>query len=182
MDEKINEKITIQARKYGGRLHYEWQATLLEVTEDYALVYCEANRTFIHHSKQKQFNIPYPSLEWFFFKQGYTVAISFKPEGLMYYCNIALPATYLDGVISFVDLDLDYIKEAGEQWQVVDEDEFEHHQVVLHYSDDIIAFARSALTTLQQAVKTNVYPFSLTEQQCNQQLQNVMSRTKVQTH
>lgn len=172
------ERVTIQARKYSKQLHYEWQANLIELTDSYGLVYCEAGRTFIHYSKQKQFIMPNPSLEWFFFDRGYTVAISFLPEGLMYYCNIALPAKYEEAAISFIDLDLDYLKEVNEEWKVVDEDEFILHQVTMKYDEATIQYAKQALLDLQQAVKHKNYPFSLQENELTDYINQLINVVK----
>jgi len=169
----MNETITIQASKFNNQLHYEWEAKLIEQNEHFALIYCEANRTFIHHSKKKQFKIPYPSLEWFYFDRGYTIAISFKPEGLMYYCNITLPSKLNNHVLSFVDLDLDYVKEANEEWKVVDEDEFMIHQTVFGYPEHIISYAYQSLEQLQQAVKEMDAPFHLTLPELQEKLASV---------
>lgn len=170
------KRVTIQARKYSKQLHYEWDAHLIETNDSYSLVFCEAGRTFIHHSKQKQFTMPYPSLEWFFFDRGYTVAISFKPEGLMYYCNIALPASYEENIISFIDLDLDYLCEVDEEWKVVDEEEFALHQKTMNYDEQTVQFALQSLATLQQAVHDNSYPFSLKEAELKDYINHMINK------
>lgn len=155
-----NEVVTIRAYKYENKLHYEWEAQLLELTEQYAIVACHAKRIFTHHTKQKQFVMPYPSIEIFYFDRWYTFSVSFREQGqLMYYCNIAMPAKYEDCVISFVDVDLDYIKEPDEDWKVVDEDEFIHNQQQLNYPAELIAVAYKGLEELKQAVAEGEFPF-----------------------
>lgn len=156
----MNKPVTIQAYKFGGLLHYEWQAEIVQQTEQYVMVLCQANRTFIHHTKGTTFTIPYPSLEVFYFDQWYTAAISFQAEErLMYYCNIAMPVKLQNDVLSFVDLDLDYLKEPDEDWKVVDREEFERHQQQYSYPAELVEQAEQGLQTLQQVVASGQFPF-----------------------
>jgi len=156
----MNKPVTIKAYKYGNRLHYEWQAEIIEQTEQYVMVLCRAERKFIHHTKGKVFTMPYPSLEVFYFDQWYTAAITFQaPERLMYYCNIAMPVKLENDVLSFLDLDLDYLKEPDEDWKVVDREEFEKHQQLLGYSEELIQKAELGLQHLQEKVAAKQFPF-----------------------
>jgi protein associated with RNAse G/E len=155
-----HKPVTIQAYKYGNRLHYEWQAEIIELTESYVMVLCRAERQFFHHTKGKVFTMPYPSIEVFYFNQWFTAAITFQTEHrLMYYCNIAMPAKLENDVISFIDLDLDYLKEPDEDWKVVDRDEFMKHQQELGYSQELIDQAELGLQQLQQRVEGKLFPF-----------------------
>ena len=157
---KMRKPVQIQAFKYPNRLHYEWEADLIELNEHYAMVACHAGRKFHHHTKQKQFIMPYPSIEIFFFDEWYTFSVSFRDNGeMMHYCNIAMPAQYKDNIISFIDLDLDYLQEPHEDWKVVDEDEFAHNQQVLQYPEALIEGARLGLEKLQRIVATKQSPF-----------------------
>jgi len=157
----MGKPVTIRAYKYGERLHYEWPAEIIEKTDEYVMVMCRAGRTFTHHTKGKTFIMPYPSIEVFYFNQWYTVAITFQSaDRLMYYCNIAEPALLNDDVLSFVDLDLDYIKEPDEDWKVVDEEEFIAHQQQFGYSAQLIARAELALEELKQLIESKQFPFN----------------------
>ena len=154
--------VTIRAYKYPAKLHYELNAELIELTDQYAMVRSEAGRTFKHYTKQKEFIIPYVSIEWFFFNRGYTVAATIKEnEEVMYYCNIAEPAQYIDGVVSFVDVDLDYIKEVGEQWKLVDKDEFEQNSKLFSYPAALMEAALSSLERLKLDIAQDQYPFNI---------------------
>lgn len=157
----MNRPVTIQAYKYGGRLHYEWPAEIIYQNEQYVMVLCRAGRALTHHTKGKTFTMPYPSIEIFFFDEWYTCAITFQsPERLMYYCNIAMPAELKEGALSFLDLDLDVLKEPDEDWKVVDRDEFIAHQKELNYPAELVARAELALEQLQQQIETKQFPFN----------------------
>ncbi|MEK4249164.1 DUF402 domain-containing protein [Paenibacillus sp. FSL W7-1287] len=161
MEGSMGTPVTIRAYKYGERLHYEWPAEVIKQTDDYVMVLCRAGRTFTHHTKGKTFTMPYPSIELFFLKEWYTVAITFQSaDRLMYYCNIAQPSVLDDQVLSFVDLDLDYIKEPDESWKVVDEEEFIAHQQQFGYSPQLVARAEQALEELKQLIEGEQFPFN----------------------
>lgn len=157
---KLRKSVQIQAFKYPDTLHYEWEAELIELNEQYAMVACHAGRAFQHHTKQKQFIMPYPSIEIFFFEEWYTFSVSFRDNGeMMYYCNIAMPAQFNNNIISFLDLDLDYLQEPYEDWKVVDEDEFIHNQQAFKYPQQLIVGAQLGLAKLQQLVASHGFPF-----------------------
>ena len=157
---KLRKPVQIRAFKYPDRLHYEWEAELIEINEQYAMVACHAGRKFQHYTKQKQFIMPYPSIEIFFFDEWYTFSVSFRENGeMMHYCNIAMPAKYENNILSFIDLDLDYLQEPHEAWKVVDEDEFIVNQERFKYPEHLIHSARLGLEKLQQMVASNQFPF-----------------------
>ena len=151
----------IKALKQPNIPHYEWQGELLEQTDDYVLVICKPGRKLTHHTKGKTFTVNNTSLEYFFFKEWYTVAIEIEAGKInSYYCNIAKPSIIENNEISFVDLDLDLIKRPGEDWQVVDEDEFVINSEKYNYSADLKDKAIAALADLQDKVRKREFPFN----------------------
>ncbi|MDQ1913420.1 DUF402 domain-containing protein [Paenibacillus sp. GD4] len=152
-------EITIQALKYGDRLHYEWKATVLEQTESYIIVLAKKGRELHHHTKQRVFTVPHWTIEFFPFDSWFTVSADIVDGQVkQYYCNINEPAKLSGEKVSFVDLDLDYVYRSGE-WRVVDEDEFETHAVLFGYPEWLIHKARAELVQLQQRVQSNRFPF-----------------------
>ncbi len=63
-----------------------------------------------------------------------------------YYCNISLPAEWVDGELHFVDLALDLLVYPDGTQRVLDEDEF----AALNISSEVRASARRALVDLQE--------------------------------
>jgi len=155
----IGRCMTIQALKYGNRLHYEWNTVLLEQTETYILVLGEFGRTLKHYTRGVTFEINNWSLEYFSFEEWFTVSCEVKDGKLRdYYCNINQPAAILDGKVTFVDVDLDYVKRDG-VWKVIDEEEFEANAIKYQYPTGLIADARNGLIRLQQRVRNQQFPF-----------------------
>lgn len=171
MREAEVSRVKVQAYKFGDRLHYEWETLLLERTDDYVVLLGEAGRKLKHHTKGQTFEMSDWTIEWFSFVDGFTVSASVRDGRIaQYYCNINLPSTFEDGVVAFVDLDLDYVWRDG-VWRVVDEDEFEAHSVVYGYPAELIYYAREQLLRLQERVERNVFPFDGTLERLLPELQ-----------
>ncbi|MDO7908649.1 DUF402 domain-containing protein [Paenibacillus sp. JX-17] len=152
--------IHISALKYPNHAHYDWQGTLLEQTEDFIIVWCEAGRPLAHHTKQKVFTIEHASLEFFFLKEWFTAAIEFKQgQNTSYYCNIAMPSVLDGDRLSFVDLDLDLLRSPQGEWMVVDEDEFVENSVKYDYPEALKEQAVQALQRLQARAEKKTFPF-----------------------
>ncbi len=157
----LNEKVMVLVDKYNQKLHYSWDTYLIESTNEYILVRGEAGRNLNHYTKEKVFKIPTPSLEYFSLTEGFTVNIDIYPDGdLEYYCNIALPAEYKDNNIRFIDLDIDIVKRPGEDWKIVDYDEFLSNSRLFKYPDDIVKFAEASTEKLQDKIRGNLFPFN----------------------
>lgn len=155
----MEDQVTVKALKYGDKLHYEWETTLLQKSDRHIVVLGEYGRKLQHHTKQKVFTVDNWTIEFFSFDLWFTVSadvVNGKIE--QYYCNINKPAKMDGNVISFVDLDLDYVHRNGE-WKVIDEDEFEHNAVKFGYPDDLIHNAKRELVSLQERIKNKQFPF-----------------------
>lgn len=157
----VSKVIKIKALKYPDILHYEWEGELLRLTPDYVLVLCKPGRKLIHHTKNKVFTVNNTSLEFFSLKQWFTAAMEIE-EGKVVsaYCNVAKPSLFQNGEISFLDLDLDYIKEKNKEWKVVDEDEFELNSIKYKYPVELKNGAVKALEKLKEEVKKGNFPFN----------------------
>ncbi|GGH87263.1 protein associated with RNAse G/E [Pullulanibacillus pueri] len=155
------EIIKIKALKHPNIPHYEWEGDLLQVTSDYVLVRCHPGRQLIHHTKKDIFTIDNTSIEYFSLKEWFTAAMAVE-EGkvVAYYCNIAKPSVLTNNALSFVDLDLDLVKDKDKAWQVVDEDEFETNSIKYNYSPELKAEAVNALEALKAKIKQGVFPFN----------------------
>lgn len=152
-------KIQVQAVKYDGSLHCEWETTLLEETDRYVLVYGQPGRSLVHYARRQTFVCDTPSLEYYDLQDGYTVNLDLEPDGERYYCNICLPTERTVSGLLFVDLDLDLIRNKACEWTVVDKDEFMIHQQLYHYPADIIEGAEQMLHRLQDKIQRQVFPF-----------------------
>jgi protein associated with RNAse G/E len=116
-------------------------------------------RKLRHHTKQSIFTIDNWTIEFFSFDSWFTVSADIM-EGRIgqYYCNINEPAKIQGNMVSFVDLDLDYVQRNGE-WMVVDEDEFVSNAVKFSYPNALIHRAKAELVGLQTLISKGQFPF-----------------------
>lgn len=155
----MDRTIKIQALKYGSRPHYEWEAKVLEQTGDYVFVLAEYGRKLRHFTKNSVFTLNNWTIEFFSSSSWFTVAADIRDGKVsQYYCNINEPSIIDGDQVSFIDLDLDYVWRDG-QWAVVDEDEFELHQVKFAYPEELVRKAREELERLKQRVSDKAFPF-----------------------
>lgn len=156
----MQNTLTILALKKGNIKHYKWNVTILEKHDNYIITKGEIERDLKHYTKGKTFTFHKPSLEIFFFKKWYTISANIKDEQIdSYYCNIAKPAKLIDDTLTFVDLDLDLIKNVAEEWKVVDEDEFKENSLKYSYTPQLIKQTKSELRNLQTLISKKGFPF-----------------------
>ncbi|MEA3319533.1 MAG: DUF402 domain-containing protein [Bacillota bacterium] len=157
----MSEVINIKALKYPETLHYEWEGELVSKTSEYVLVLCKPGRKLKHYSKGTTFTINNTSLEYFSLKEGFTVAMEIENGCIVsYYCNVALPSLLRGNEISFVDLDLDLVKKQNEQWEVIDEEEFETNSFKYNYPLELKEGAIGSLEEMKSRVNKKEFPFN----------------------
>lgn len=152
--------IIIKALKYGNISHYEWDTKLIEHNTKYLLVRSEVNRKLIHHTKGKIFTFDKPAIEFFPFEEWFTVSVEKTDSNqLKYYCNIAMPSVFTNGVCSFIDLDLDIIKNPEGDWTLIDEDEFVVNSKRYNYPKELINRAEEEAKKLKERIYNSKFPF-----------------------
>lgn len=167
---ELGKVIKIKALKFPDILHYEWEGELLRHTPDYVLVICKPGRKLIHHTKNKVFTVQNTSLEFFSLKEWFTAAMEIEDGKIVSaYCNVAKPSVFINGEISFIDLDLDYIQDKNKEWKVVDEDEFVSNSIKYKYPVELKNEALKALAKLKEEVRKGKFPF---DNQVTSQLEN----------
>ncbi|WP_214784989.1 DUF402 domain-containing protein [Exiguobacterium sp. S3] len=156
----MNQKTTVKVYKYNDNLHYEWTADVIEANEKYVLLKGTPGRKLIHHSRKNIYEYNNHSIEFFPLDSAYTVNIDIEKNGkLKYYCNVCLPSQYNNQILSFIDLDIDYVRDELGNWKVIDLEDFEKNKIVMNYSEDIIFQAELALENLIARVELKEFPF-----------------------
>ena len=140
--------------KYDGSLHYQFDAEIVESSENAIVIY---RGTGVKVRSYRGELLSETQLVVFFYGDRYhNVVIVWNSDWTpkMHYVNIALPARWNGERVSAVDMDLDIVRKAstGEMF-VDDEDEFAQHIDKFGYSDDLIEKCRSEVTRIQGAMK-----------------------------
>ncbi len=101
------------------------------------------------------------STEFYWLDRWYNVFRFSSPDNVLrsFYCNINLPPKFADGVLSYVDLDVDVLVTPDFSYQVLDWDEFELNAIRYNYSEQLRSETRNALDELVSLIETRTFPF-----------------------
>lgn len=156
--------VKIISHKYPERPHIEVQGKLLSETSHYFFVACEKGTIMHHFIKGEQYTLEYKTLHFLSKYHGYTVSISIDEhdQPVKVFCNISTPCTSDDkGNITYIDLDLDYVKSNTGQWFLRNNDTFLENTKKFHYPFQLTNFALVSLQELKNNIKNNVFPFGI---------------------
>lgn len=156
----------IKSFKHDGHLHRTWLENWLvpddmlhESHQAEAMMVLINCQTKIVESDGKEWFSRIPGVSFFIPKQWFNVVALIEQSGVRYYCNIASPP-YVNGrTITYIDYDLDVIRMSGGEVNVVDQDEYERHKLIYHYSDIVDAKVQQGLHDLLERLRKKEAPF-----------------------
>jgi len=73
-----------------------------------------------------------------------------------FYCNVTMPPSFEDAVLTYVDLDIDVLVESGFSYRILDLEDFENYS----YPTGVTVKARQALEELIGLVEARSFPFN----------------------
>ncbi len=155
MDKK---EIIIVSFKHNGKVHRTWYQTyLIENNEEYMVV--GSTHSLVIESDGRKWRANEPAITIFFKKEWFNVVCMIRDEGLFYYVNLASPAFYLDGVIKYIDYDLDFKVSPDFKIKVLDEFEYKKHKKLYNYSDVLDKIIRNKFKMVKQKIVKHEFPF-----------------------
>ena len=97
----------------------------------------------------------------FFYKdRWFNIIAQLKKNGLFYYCNIASPYVIDNGVIKYIDYDLDLRVFPDGAFRVLDRNEYNYHKKLMNYPFEINEIIKYELTALIDMKRKEVNPFN----------------------
>ncbi len=136
----------VQVYKSGEIPHYNWHTT--EIYRDPRGVICfnRGPRKLNHRTRNRIFTFESDALEFYWFDRPYSIHVSRGEigEGLHYYANIHGLPRIGEGEISFVDYDLDVIREGASPARIIDGEEFELHRELYAYPPEVVRMVPAA--------------------------------------
>ena len=156
---KVGDRLTIHCYKHNGKIHRSWdEATVLEITDD--MLVCANNKTIVTESDGRSHKTNEPAVMFFYKRKWFNIIGQLKPFGLFYYCNIATPYLIDDGIIKYIDYDLDLRVFPDGGFRVLDKNEYKYHRKLMKYPDKLDSILQSELTDLINMIRANVGPFN----------------------
>ncbi len=158
MDLKVGDTLVIHCYKHNGMIHKSWKiAYVLDIKNEYivlgnenVLVTKQDGRTW--HTKE-------PAIMFFYKKRWFNIIAQLKFNGIFYYCNIASPYVIDDGIIKYIDYDLDLRVFSDGAFKILDRNEYNYHRKLMNYPKEINYIIKNELSSLIEMKKSSVFPF-----------------------
>ena len=155
---KKGDKLQVHCYKHDGTLYRVCdEATVIDSGEDFLI--CGNYRTRITEKEKidqpsyHSYKTNEPAILFFYKDCWYNVIGQFKENGIFYYCNIATPYIIDDGLIKYIDYDLDLRIFPDGSFTVLDRNEYKYHKKKLKYGEKIDLIVKNELSNLIETYK-----------------------------
>lgn len=154
--------IVVRSLNFDRSLRRSWKCELVGRTDEMLTLVGTFDREVIHPDLGV-IQLGTRSTEYFWFDRWYNVFRFDEPNGEFrnFYCNINLPPTLENGVLEYVDLDIDVVLWPDGSHEVLDRNEFEQNTEAFDYPIETIAKVEKTLTQLISAIKAGGFPFTI---------------------
>lgn len=151
---------TINSRRFDGSIYRSWKCELLEETKEYWLFIGEFEKE-VSHSKLGIIRRKTLSYEYYFKDKWFNIFRFHEPEGDLkyYYCNINMPPVFENGVLDYVDLDIDILVQKDFSFEILDEDEFVESSIKYKYHSELILQVGKYINELSSLIQDRLFPF-----------------------
>jgi protein associated with RNAse G/E len=156
----------IKSFKHDGHLHRMWLENALvpdsllhdshKAESMMVLINCQ---TKIVEADGKEWVSRIPGVSFFIPSQWFNVVALLEDSGVRYYCNVASPPFLNNGVITYIDYDLDVIRMPNGAVHVVDQEEYEQHKLLYRYSSMVDHKVKQGLKDLLKRIDQSEAPF-----------------------
>ena len=156
---KVGDKLKIHCYKHNGQLlRISDEAIVLEETPE--MLICGNYKTKVTEADGRSYKTREPAVLFFYKKRWFNVLGQLKKHGLFYYCNIATPYLIDDGVIKYIDYDLDLRVFPDGAFRVLDKNEYNYHRRIMKYPKEIDLIIKKELSELIEMKRNNLGPFT----------------------
>lgn len=163
---RMTKLTVIKSFKHNGSLHRMWLENWRVPNEclkpEHAaenMAVLVSNRTPIVEADGKEWVSRVPGVSFFIPGQWYNIVALIEATGIRYYCNVASPPYFSGNTLTYIDYDLDVIVQIDGSRQIVDQDEYERHQAIYHYSGTVKKKVEDGLAALLERIDAGRQPF-----------------------
>lgn len=159
----------IKSFKHSGKLHRMWEENWLvpqhkmaKPHRDKEVMILINDQTRIVEASGDEWTSKTPGISFFVPKQWYNIVALIEKTGVRYYCNVASPPYRIHNTITYIDYDLDVIvtQHHGKRHiEVVDQKEYELHQLVYRYPPIVLHQVEAGLQQLLRLAEQSAPPF-----------------------
>jgi len=158
--ENQKPSVQINSRKFDWKIHRSWKAEFLEQT-DSLLIFVGTFEKEVKHPNLGVIRRNTISYEYYWLNRGYNVFRFHEPEGDLrnFYCNLNLPPKFENGVLDYVDLDVDVLVWKDFSFEILDSDEFETNAKIFDYPQKIRDEVDLNLKEILSLLEFRKFPF-----------------------
>lgn len=100
------------------------------------------------------------SYEYYWLDRWYSIFCFYEPDGTFrnYYCNINMPPEFENGVLDYVDLDIDILVWPDSRYQILDEAEYEENAERFCYPAAVTSAVAAAFAELIVIIENGQLP------------------------
>jgi protein associated with RNAse G/E len=154
------DQVTIRVLKYDGTEYRRWNARLSQ--RDGSLLVLDAEfECDVQHDLLGAIPGGTRTIEYYWLDRWYNIFRFMKGDNAtrLYYCNINMPPSLDDNVVTYIDLDIDILVRPDFSYQVLDLDEFEENARRYGYSEEVKSQAQTAVHDLIVMIAAHQFPF-----------------------
>lgn len=156
----LKKNIVINSRKFDKSIQRSWKADLIK-KQNSLMIFVgifeqEVNHPFLGFIRRETI-----SYEYYWLDGWFNVFRFHEPDGEFrnFYCNLNLPPVYENGILDYIDLDIDIIVSKDFSYTVLDTDEFEANAVKYNYSEELKSTVEFHLKNLIKKIQNRDFPF-----------------------
>ena len=159
LDSQMKKWVKVQAYKHDGILHRQWSpAYLVEETEDYWALVSKAS--LVTETAGRKWMTKEKAVFILFKKRWMNVIAMFKENrGICYYVNIASPTLMDNGMLKYIDYDLDIKLYPDGVERTLDENEYERHIKTYGYPAKLSQAIEKSAREVKDMIAGGIFPF-----------------------
>lgn len=153
-------KVTINSRNYDQSIRRTWNCDLIR--HDGYLIELVGKFDFdVDHPDLGRLSKGTVSYEYYWLDRWFNIFQFHEPNGNFrnWYCNINMPPSFANGVLDYVDLDIDILIWPSGEIVVLDEEEFAVNAEKFGYPPAIRSAVESAKSSLLTRFHKSEFPF-----------------------
>src|SRR3989441_6858405 len=154
------DQVTVRVLKYDGADYRDWTARLSR--HDGALLVLEAEFEYdVQHDLLGAIESGTRTVEYYWLDRWYNIFRFMNDDDAirLYYCNVNMPPSLKDNVLTYIDLDIDVLVQPDFSYQVLDLDEFEANARCYGYSEEVKSQTKTAVKELVFMIESRQFPF-----------------------
>ena len=154
------QQLTVHSRKYDLSIRRTWTCELVEHKDSLIVLVGEFDRD-VEHPGLGSISRGTISYEYYWLDRWYNIFRFHEPDGSLrnYYCNFSMPPTMVDGVLDYVDLDIDIVVWPSNEYEVVDRDDFERNALKYGYPAEVRPRAEASIDEMTRMIENREFPF-----------------------